>query len=103
MVGSRNRWGVRTAVLAVVACVCGWLACGSPWTVDAAAASGPLKWSAPLLVDHASVPAKAVVLDGLSCPGSGLCIGVGARGQVQSTLDPGSARASWHGATTTRA
>jgi hypothetical protein len=98
MVGARNRWGVRTAGLAMIACVCGWLACASPWTADAAAASGPLKWSAPVLVDHARVPTKPAVLYGLSCPGSGLCIGVGPGGQVQSSLDPGSAQA-WHGAT----
>jgi hypothetical protein len=98
MVGARTRWGVRTATLAMIACACCWVACASPWTADAAAASGPLRWSAPLLIDHATVPAKPAALFGLSCPGSGLCVGVGPRGQVQSSVDPGTAQA-WHGAT----
>jgi len=80
-----------------IACAFCWLVCASPWTAGAAAATGPLEWSAPLLVDHATVPTRPAVLYGLSCPDTGLCVGVGPHGQVQSSLDPGPAGA-WRGA-----
>ena len=95
------RTGIRRSVRAMVltiACAGCWLVCASPWTADAAAAKGPLKWSAPLQVDHVTVPVRPAVLYGLSCPDTGLCVGVGPHGQVQATLDPESG-VGWRSAT----
>jgi hypothetical protein len=98
MVAIRNRRNARMVGLALVCAGC-WLICLSTWTADSRAAAGPLQWSAPRLIDHATVPTQPAALYGLSCAGGGgLCVGVGFRGQVQSSLDPLSAR-DWHSAT----
>ncbi len=81
----------RIVLLATIVCAAGGAGAWSPST--AAAAGGPLRWSSPRLVDHATLPGKPTALNSLSCPAAGLCIGVGARGQVESSPDPASTNA----------
>jgi hypothetical protein len=98
VVAVRRRRGARR-VGWTLACASCWLICLSTLTASSRAATGPLDWSAPLVIDHATVPTQPAVLNGLSCAGGGrLCVGVGFGGQVQSSLRPDVA-SDWRSAT----
>src|ERR1700735_4937765 len=62
----------------------------------ASATGGPLRFSAPMRIDHVRLHARAWSPDGISCPSAQLCVGAGDSGQVQTSVNP-SAPDSWSG------
>ena len=61
----------------------------------ASAASGPLKWSSPSLIDHTapfSIPAAG---SGISCPTATFCVSAGAQGTVKTSTNPTGGAGAW--------
>ena len=61
----------------------------------ALAAGSPLTWAPPVQVDHQAPFRNHTQMDGVSCPGGGLCVAVDQSGDVVTSTDPAGGAAAW--------
>jgi hypothetical protein len=76
------------AGLAGLVSIAVWVVCAAP------AAAGSFHWSAPKLIDRATVPARAYdavpTIHALACPSLELCVGAGSDGSIVTSTAPAS-------------
>jgi hypothetical protein len=82
---------IRNALrlLALVTATAGIAAVAMPAT--ASASTGPLSWTAPILIDGPSPPELIAV----SCPASNLCVAIDANGNILTSGSPAGGAGAW--------
>src|SRR4051794_15677692 len=81
----------RIALIAALLCVGSLAIAAAP----APAASDPLAWSAPALIDSAPPFGAPGALLGMSCPSASLCVAVDNAGRIVSSTDPTGGAGAW--------